>query len=164
MVLIARGAHAEAIRTSGLTVEDPDGRRIVAVPVVTDPAGLTIGADDVVLLAMKSQDTVAALDALRRRRPADHPDHLRAERGGQRAGGPPAVHHVYAVCVMCPAGHLEPGVIQGYSVPVPGLLDIGRYPDGTDATSAARRGGVPSRPGSTPRTGTTSCAGSTASC
>jgi 2-dehydropantoate 2-reductase len=43
--------------------------------------------------------------------------------------------HVHAVCVMCPAGHLEPGVVQAWSSPIAGLLDIGRYPRGSDEVS-----------------------------
>ena len=35
---------------------------------------------------------------------------------------------------MCPTGHLEPGVVEAYSSPVSGLLDLGRYPSGVDRT------------------------------
>ncbi len=42
---------------------------------------------------------------------------------------------VYGVCVMCPAAHLEPGVIQYFAAPVPGLLDVGRYPAEVDELS-----------------------------
>jgi 2-dehydropantoate 2-reductase len=40
---------------------------------------------------------------------------------------------VYGVCVMCPAAHLRPGVVQAFSLPVPGILDVGRYREGSDA-------------------------------
>ena len=40
--------------------------------------------------------------------------------------------NVYGVCVMCPAVHLEPGVVQAYSTPVPGILHLGRFPSGAD--------------------------------
>jgi 2-dehydropantoate 2-reductase len=43
--------------------------------------------------------------------------------------------HVYGICVMCPAGYLTPGVVQAWSFPVTGLLDIGRYPSGIDDTA-----------------------------
>jgi 2-dehydropantoate 2-reductase len=43
--------------------------------------------------------------------------------------------NVYAVCVVCPALHLEPGVVCAYGAPVTGILDIGRYPAGVDATA-----------------------------
>ena len=39
---------------------------------------------------------------------------------------------------VCPLGgeSLEAGVVQAFSAPVPGLLDIGRYPSGTDEFTA----------------------------
>ena len=40
--------------------------------------------------------------------------------------------NTYGMCVMCPASHLSPGVIQAHSAPVSGLLDLGRYPEGID--------------------------------
>jgi 2-dehydropantoate 2-reductase len=40
--------------------------------------------------------------------------------------------NTYGMCVMCPATHLTPGVIQLHSAPVSGLLDLGRFPSGLD--------------------------------
>jgi len=45
--------------------------------------------------------------------------------------------NVYAVSVACPTSHLEPGVVQAWSTPVTGLLDIGRYPTGIDQVCTA---------------------------
>ena len=42
---------------------------------------------------------------------------------------------MYAVSVACPTSHLEPGVVQAWSTPVTGLLDIGCYPTGNDQVS-----------------------------
>src|SRR4029077_11846764 len=39
---------------------------------------------------------------------------------------------VYGVLVMCPATHLEPGIVQANSAPISGLLDLGPYPSGVD--------------------------------
>src|SRR5438445_12387948 len=64
VTLIARGPHYEAIRDRGLTLESQEGRVALDVPVVDDPAALKFSDDDVVLLAMKSQDTAQALSAL----------------------------------------------------------------------------------------------------
>jgi 2-dehydropantoate 2-reductase len=36
-----------------------------------------------------------------------------------------------------PAGHLEPGVVEAHSTPTTGILDLGRYPTGTDEVSEA---------------------------
>ncbi|MBL8777613.1 MAG: 2-dehydropantoate 2-reductase [Acidimicrobiales bacterium] len=134
VVLVARGAHHDAIRDRGLTIQCPTGEVTLAVPVVDRVGRLELGADDVVLLAVKSQDTagvVAALD------PVAPPglavvslqNGLENERVLLRHFDP-----VYGVCVMFPATHVEPGVVQANSTPVEGLLDLGRYPAGGDGT------------------------------
>lgn len=41
------------------------------------------------------------------------------------------------VSVACPTSHLEPGVVQAWSAPVTGLLDIGVYPSGINQVSEA---------------------------
>jgi 2-dehydropantoate 2-reductase len=134
VLLIARGPHATAIEKSGLTVESPGGRRVLRLPVAVEPPDIRPG--DVVLLAMKSQDTGPALTSLRQVAPPSTPvvclqNGVENERAALRL-----FQNVYAVCVLCPAAHLEPGVVQSFSAPVAGLLDIGRYPSGRDATSA----------------------------
>ena len=45
--------------------------------------------------------------------------------------------NVQSVCVHLPGVHLEPGVVVKEAIPVPGLLDIGRYPTGDDDESHA---------------------------
>src|SRR5690349_1906309 len=58
VVLIARGAHYEAIRDHGLRIQSPIDDETFPIPVVDHPSKLTLTGDDVVLLAMKSQDTI----------------------------------------------------------------------------------------------------------
>ena len=43
--------------------------------------------------------------------------------------------HVYGMCVWLPATHLEPGTVEAQGTPKAGLLHVGRYPAGTDATA-----------------------------
>ena len=43
--------------------------------------------------------------------------------------------HVYGMCVWLPATHLEPGMVEANGTPLAGLLHLGRYPSGTDATA-----------------------------
>jgi 2-dehydropantoate 2-reductase len=43
---------------------------------------------------------------------------------------------VYGVCVMFPTTHLLPGVVAQHSFPVPGILNIGRFPSGSDDRAA----------------------------
>ena len=52
------------------------------------------------------------------------------------------VADVYAVCVMLPASHLEPGIVEVSSIPTTGLLDLGRYPDGIDDRAHAIAGAL----------------------
>ncbi len=43
---------------------------------------------------------------------------------------------------MCPATYLEPGVIRAHRSPIAGILDLGRYPSGVDATAARVAAGL----------------------
>ncbi|BCJ76062.1 2-dehydropantoate 2-reductase [Catellatospora sp. IY07-71] len=132
VVLVARGAHLSAIRERGLTLETGTGARTMHVPAVAGPAGIEWRDGDVVLLAVKSQDTRAALADLAACAPPGTPvvslqNGVDNERQALRV-----FEHVYGVCVMSPTTHLTAGVVRADCHPVPGLLDIGRYPSGTD--------------------------------
>ncbi|MFZ6003809.1 MAG: ketopantoate reductase family protein [Actinomycetota bacterium] len=136
VVLVARGAHGDAIASGGLLLRSPDDEVRLHPQVVGDPAALDLTEDDVVLLAVKSQDTPAALDALAEA-PPDLPiaclqNGVDNERQALRR-----TSRVYAVPVMCPATHLEPGVVDASSSPVTGILDVGRYPHGVDSIAEA---------------------------
>ncbi|RIQ37833.1 ketopantoate reductase family protein [Jiangella rhizosphaerae] len=138
--LIARGAHLSAVRAGGLRVESPEGTTTVPVPVYGSPAEAGVEAGDVVILTMKSQDTPAALEALRAVADPSTPvvcvqNGVANERLALRL-----FSHVYGVCVMFPAAHVEPGVVQARSAPTPGILDIGRYPAGIDDTGRSVAG------------------------
>jgi 2-dehydropantoate 2-reductase len=50
--------------------------------------------------------------------------------------------NVHGMCVMLPATHLEPGVVEVSGTPVAGILDVGRYPAGLDATTEAVAGAL----------------------
>jgi 2-dehydropantoate 2-reductase len=135
VVAIARGAHYEAMRDHGMRLVDPDHKVTLAVPVVADPADIEWRPDDVVLITTKTQDSTLALDALVAAAGTQVPivcaqNGVENERIALRR-----FEHVYAICVMLPAEHLEPGVIAASSAPVSGLLDIGRYPGGDDDTA-----------------------------
>lgn len=146
VLLIARGAHHDAIAARGLTLETPEERLTFPIAVATLPAAVRFGKDDVVLLATKSQDTRGALEALRDAAPADTPvvclqNGVENERIALRRFA-----HVYGAVVMAPTAHLEPGVVQAYGAALTGAIDVGRYPSGIDdrcrelceALSAAR--------------------------
>ncbi len=132
VVLIARGAHYDAIHDQGLRIQSPDDDATLEIPVVDHPAQLDLGPDDVIFLAMKSQDTIGACQALSASAPRDlavacFQNGVENERVVLRHFA-----NTYAVCVMSPTAHTEPGVVLAQSAPVTGLFDIGRYPNGVD--------------------------------
>jgi 2-dehydropantoate 2-reductase len=137
VVLIARGEHRRAIARAGLRVETPHGSETFPIPAVEHPCELELSDRDAVLLAMKSQDTASSLRALASSAPADVPvvcaqNGVDNERQALRLFA-----NVYGVCVVLPATHLEPGVVQANSVATAGLLDVGRYPGGVDETAGS---------------------------
>ena len=132
VVLIARGDHHDAIRENGLRIESPATTVTLAVPVVDRPAAIDLRADDVVIFAMKTQHTADAADEL-----ADvAPTSIRVVSAQNGVENERTLlrrfEHVYGICVMCPATHLEPGVVRAYSTPITGLLDVGRWLGGLD--------------------------------
>ena len=131
VTLLARGEHASALR-SGLVLEAPDEKVTLPIPVFTDPADVTWEEDSVVLLAVKGQQTDAALSRLVAVAPPS--TSVVCMQNGVENERRVLRHfpHTYAMCVMCPATHLLPGVVQAHSAPVTGLLDLGRYPAGVD--------------------------------
>ncbi len=143
VVLVARGPHLAALRAHGLRLVTPAGPSTLRVPAVGQPSELDLRPDDVLVLAVKTQDAAAVL----------------AEwawppvRGGAAAAQAlPVVcaqngvaserlalrlfRQVYGMCVWLPATHLEPGTVETQGAPLAGLLHIGRYPAGTDATAS----------------------------
>ncbi|MFI9545570.1 ketopantoate reductase family protein [Streptomyces sp. NPDC052016] len=142
VVLVARGAHHAALREDGLRLRVPEGELTFRLPVADGPEALgTLRADDVLVLAVKTQDSEAALQAWG---PAP------VEGGGTAAERLPLVcaqngvesqrlalrrfRHVYGVCVWLPATHVEPGVVSAAGSPLTGVLHLGRHPHGTDDT------------------------------
>ncbi|WP_133914548.1 ketopantoate reductase family protein [Streptomyces sp. NBC_00582] len=143
VVLVARGAHAAALQQGGLRLVVPQGELTHRLPVVAGPAELgVLRADDVLVLAVKTQDSEAALGVWG---PAP------VEGGGTAAERLPLVcaqngvesqrlalrrfRRVYGVCVWLPSTHVEPGVVSAAGAPLTGILHLGRHPHGTDDTA-----------------------------
>lgn len=142
VVLVARGAQYEALRAGGLRLVTPDGPSTRPIPVVDRPEALELTADDVLVLAVKTQDSTAALDAWS----------VRPVAGGSTAGERlPLIcaqngveserlalrrfRRVYGMCVWLPATFVEPGEVLAAGTPLTGVLHLGRYPAGTDETA-----------------------------
>lgn len=82
---------------------------------------------------MKSQDTVAALEALQTSAGDNLPVFCTQNGVANEHMALRRFEQVYARVVMLPATHLEPGLVQQNSRPVPGILDAGRFPLGIDS-------------------------------
>lgn len=130
VVLVARGAHEKAIAASGLTLASARGVSKLRVPVTDRPSRVAWTGQEVVLLAVKSQDTEEALRQLAAAAPASTPVVCMQNGVANEAAALRRFANVYGICVMCPATYLEPGVVVAESSPVTALLDIGRYPEG----------------------------------
>jgi 2-dehydropantoate 2-reductase len=132
VTLIARGAHLDAIRRTGLTLVTPAERCVLPLMVAADPGEVNWTGEEVVLLATKSQDTLGALAALRGVAGAAVPvvcvqNGVENERVALRL-----VESVYGAVVMLPAAHLEAGTVEAYGAELTGMIDVGRYPEGVD--------------------------------
>ncbi|MFI5619420.1 ketopantoate reductase family protein [Streptomyces sp. NPDC051567] len=140
VVLVARGAHAQALRTDGLRLTTAAGTRVHRLPVAEGPGELgELRPDDVLLLAVKTQDAVAALDtwgdaevagggtAAQRLPVLCAQNGVESERLALRRFA-----HVYGVCVWLPSTFLEPGVVSAPCAPLTGILHLGRAAGGTD--------------------------------
>jgi len=137
VVLIARGATAAAVRDRGLVLITPGGTATARPPLVEHPRELAWTGDEVVILAVKSQDTAAALDALAACAPPSievvcAQNGIANERAALRRFA-----RVAAMYVWMPADQAAPGVVRSYTAPRDGVLDVGRYPRGVDARIAA---------------------------
>ena len=135
VLLVARGKHLAAIRQDGLLLRSPGAEHRYRVPVVGSIAEVHWHPDDVVVLAVKSMDTAAVLTDL-----AAHADPatpvLCAQNGvANEIAALRVFARVYGGYVMLPTSHLEPGVVMEHSAPVPGILDLGRYPSGSNQGS-----------------------------
>lgn len=130
--LVGRGAHRDAVVERGLSVSRPEGTKTYAIEIARSAAESVVADLDAVLLCVKSQDTVGALDDL------------------LEAGGPklPIVccqngvtnervaaerfENVYGMMVWMPASHMAPGRVAVFASEPPGVLRIGRFPAGVD--------------------------------
>lgn len=135
VVLIARGKHAEVMQSDGLKLQHGEDVDVSFPTVVTAPDQITWHEDDIVLLTVKSQDTIGALTALAAAAPPSIAvvciqNGVDNERVALRY-----FDHVYGAVAMMPAGHLQPGVVQAHAWPTPGLIDVGRYPSGSNDTA-----------------------------
>ena len=137
VVLIARGKHLDVLQDRGLRFQMPAGEEVLAIPAVGSPDELRVEASDVVLLTVKSQDTAGALERLAAIAPPGvaivcAQNGVENERLALRGFA-----EVYGAVLYLPTQHVEPGVVQAFAAPSPGVIDLGRFPSGVDERSRA---------------------------
>jgi 2-dehydropantoate 2-reductase len=126
--LVARGRQLAALRDAGLLYRTPVETQRLHLPVAGSPGEIDIGPDDVVVLAMKSQDTAPALADLLEASGSD-PAVVCAQNGVYSERMALRLFpRVYGMSVWIPATFLEPGVVLNYWPSA--ILGLGRYPSG----------------------------------
>ena len=133
-VLICRGDHLTAIQERGLQFVTHDlGTINLQIPAVGHPNELEWSGDDVVILGMKTQDTEGALLDLEAAAGGVEPPIICAQNGVENERRAlRRFPRVYGMVARLPGTYLEAGVIENHARPVGGLLDVGRYPEGSD--------------------------------
>ncbi len=134
VLLLARGTQLAALRERGLRLDRPDGSIVAQVAVQDSRDPVAWRDDDVLVVATKTQDVAEAL-----RDQAAPPaipiacatNGIEAERIALRHA-----REVYAMSLLRPATYLTPGALQIWSAPVPGVIELGRYPDGAGEAHA----------------------------
>jgi len=132
---IARGAQLEAVKAGGLRVRAPEIDEIVKFPCVGAPSEIDFRPDDVIFLTMKTQDTKAALEDLRKCGVRDQAivctqNGIENERLALRV-----FPNVYGAVVMMPVDFVKPGEVAINCSPKLGVFNIGRYPQGVDVVA-----------------------------
>jgi 2-dehydropantoate 2-reductase len=132
---VARGDHLRAIRATGLTLVSESGESTVELPAAADAGEVDWSAEPVVVLAVKSHQTHAALDDLAAHAPSRTPVFVAQNGVANELAVLRRFANVYGVAVLVSAAHLEPGVVVQQSYPVAGILDLGRYPAGGEGNT-----------------------------
>jgi len=153
VVLVARPAHVERIRTEGLRLVTPQETYQLRVPAVASAAEVGFrdgnggatgkGANgeeaskDVVLLCVKAQDTDRSLAEIRAA--GGDPQTLPIFACQNSITNEPAAlryfRRVYGGLVVVTGVFLEPGVVHNPVRGNAGVLEVGCYPSGVDALS-----------------------------
>lgn len=133
VTLIARGEHGGVLQDRGLHFIAPDCDEILKIPTVLHPQDIAFAENIVVLMCMKSQHGLAALEDLSRVAPQHTPivcvqNGVANERQALRF-----FPNVYASVVILPAVFLQPGQVVSHAANKGGILDTGCYPQGLDS-------------------------------
>ena len=134
VLLVARGAHYEAIVKDGLRFDRPQSSEYLDVPVTDDISSIEWSSDDVIIVAVKSQHSSDLLMELSSIVPRSTPV-LCAQNGVANEGMALRWFSiVYGAEISCATSYLVPGVVVAHGSPTIGAVVFGRYPRGVDDT------------------------------
>lgn len=137
VILIARGAHFNALESQGLRYRNPEQDVRLQIPTVNHPRDIRFHEDDVLFLTMKSQHTHQALVDLAASAPPELAIVCCQNGVANESMALRQFSHVYGMVVFLPATHLEAGEVVHYSGTPGGVLDAGCFPIGVDETIEA---------------------------
>lgn len=137
VALVARGRHLEVLQRQGLRLRTPRDESVLQLPAYADPSDVQWQAGDVAILATKLQDAEALLDRLVAA--ADVPPPVVCATNGLAAEPMVARRGLaaYGMLVWTPATHLVAGEVRVHGGEPAGVLDVGCWPDGSDALSSS---------------------------
>ncbi|MGD7704953.1 ketopantoate reductase family protein [Microlunatus sp. Y2014] len=137
VALIARGDQLTALGADGLELVSAAGSRRFRLPSYGRPDELDWRDDDVVIITVKGQHTTEVATALA----AVAPPTITVVAGQNGVANERVLLRHFAsvlgMWVMLPATNLSPGRVGQHAHPVPGILDVGRYPHGTTKVAEA---------------------------
>ncbi|MGP6086368.1 ketopantoate reductase family protein [Antarctobacter jejuensis] len=134
---IARGGRLEAIRDRGLLLRGHDGEQRVRLEMVGHASEISPGPEDVILLAMKTQHTISALEDLRAAGIREQPIFCMQNGVANESMALRVFPNVHGINVMLPAEYMQADEAICFGRPNLGVFDIGRFPSGCDAADEA---------------------------
>ncbi len=141
--LVGRGKQISHIKQHGLSYQRPTGTRQISLKAFDLSAPPPLTADDILLLTVKSQDAASALDFWSWQKVTGSPHPAAAilpivtfQNGlATEAAALRTFAHVYGASIRIPARFTETGQVVVGSQPQLGIVTIGRFPFGRDATT-----------------------------
>lgn len=137
VVGVARGAQLRTIRRNGLALRRAEDTLTARFDCVETPEDIPLRDDDAILLAMKTQDTPAALQALRAAGVERQPVWCMQNGVANEPMAARLFPNVHAITVIMPATFITPGEIGVHGAPKMGIFEVGRFPGGHDAADDA---------------------------
>lgn len=137
VVGVARGPRLDAIRTTGLTLRNPEGSIHAQFEGAASAQDIEFRPDDAILLVIKGQDTVPALEDLRAAGVTDQPVFCAQNGVANETTALRFFPNVHGINVMLPAQYTTPDETIAWCSPNYGNFDIGRFPHGVDAADKA---------------------------